>query len=280
MTPARAGGSPNRPGGLDTGVDRNRHLQTLAEVSSAEGATGQVGVIGGSIGFTGPPVLSALAALRTGTDDARVLVPEPLFQGVVGYTPNVLADRYGGERFDERAIDDARVLGDWSDVVVIGPGLNDADPDAVAAAIEGFDVPVVVDAEAVGPAMAVDTGLADTVFTPDSSEEEHIEDAYGSLEAFSRETGAVVVLTGDVDVLVADGETWTNETGTVALTVTGTGDTLAGIVASLIGQGMNRAEAADLGAWILGKAGEFASADRGAGVVATDVIDRIPDTVR
>lgn len=261
-------------------MDRNRHLQTLAEVSSGEGATGQVGVLGGSVGFTGPPVLSALAALRTGTDDARVLVPEPLFPGAVGYTPNVLADRYDGERFDERAVEDARRLGEWSDVVVIGPGLSDADPDAVAAAIEGFDVPTVVDAEAIGPAMDADADHSDSVFTPDSSEEAHIEDAYGSLEAFSRETGAVVVSTGDVDVIVANGERWANETGTVALTVTGTGDTLAGIVASLVGQGVDRAEAADLGAWIVGKAGEFAAADRGAGVVATDVIDRIPDTVR
>lgn len=88
-----------------------------------------------------------------------------------------------------------------------------------------------------------------------------------------------MALTGDVDTIVADGERTTNETGTSALTVAGTGDTMAGIIASLLGQGMDRADAAELGAWILGKSGELASAEYGKGVVATDVIERIPKTI-
>lgn len=54
---------------------------------------------------------------------------------------------------------------------------------------------------------------------------------------------------------------------------------MAGIVASLLGQGMSRADAAELGAWILGKSSELATAESGNGIVATDVIERIPDTL-
>ncbi|PCR89838.1 hypothetical protein CP557_04375 [Natrinema ejinorense] len=68
--------------------------------------------------------------------------------------------------------------------------------------------------------------------------------------------------------------------GIVGGSVAGTGDTMAGIVASLLGQGMERREAAELGAWLLGKTGELATAEYGPGVVATDVIERIPRTIR
>ncbi len=140
------------------------------------------------------------------------------------------------------------------------------------------DLPVIVDAVAIEPALSGD--LSNTVFAPDEGEEEAVVDEYGSLERFSETTGAIVVMTGDVDTIVVDGEETTNETGTPALTVAGTGDTLTGVIASLLSQGLNRAEAAELGAWIVGKAGELATAERGNGLVATDVIERIPDTIR
>ena len=116
--------------------------------------------------------------------------------------------------------------------------------------------------------------------TPSGSESEPIDEAHGSLEAFSEETGAIITLTGDVDEIVTDGERIKNETGTSALAVAGTGDTLVGIIASLLGQGLARHEAAKVGGWILGKTGELATAEYGQGVVATDIIERIPKTIR
>jgi|GEM_PF-738195 NAD(P)H-hydrate repair Nnr-like enzyme with NAD(P)H-hydrate dehydratase domain len=64
------------------------------------------------------------------------------------------------------------------------------------------------------------------------------------------------------------------------MTVAGTGDTLLGIIASLLGRGMDRREAAELGAWILSETDELVTAEYGPGVVATDVIERIPNTIR
>lgn len=255
-----------------------RLLQTLSGVSGVStGDNGQVGVIGGSVAYPSQPTISSMAALRAGSDDVHALVSEEIHGIVASHSPNVLVDRFDGERFDEDAVEQAVELGEWADALVIGPGLVDADSDAIRETITRTDVPVVVDALAIGPGIEAD--LSNTVFTPASEEAEWINEEYGSIEELSTETDAVVALTGDVDTIVADGERTTNETGTSALTVAGTGDTMAGIIASLLGQGMDRAEAAELGAWILGKAGELATAEYGKGVVATDVVERIPKTI-
>ncbi|WP_255168562.1 NAD(P)H-hydrate dehydratase [Natrononativus amylolyticus] len=256
-----------------------RFQRTLSEVAGASsGDSGRVGVVGGGVDYPGQPAIVGLAALRTGSDDVRVMVTEEIYPIVAGFSPNLLVSRYAGTRFEEAAADGTIERAADLDALVLGPGLADADPTAIQRTISAVEIPVVIDALAIEPGVEAD--LSNAVLTPNSEERDELVDAYGSLEAFSRETDAVVVFTGSEDEIVADGERTVNETGTEALTVAGTGDTLAGIVASLLGQGMERETATEIGAWTLGKAGELATAERGPGVVATDVIDRIPDTIR
>ncbi|THE65574.1 NAD(P)H-hydrate dehydratase [Salinadaptatus halalkaliphilus] len=255
-----------------------RLQRTLSNVSEGGNDNGCIGIVGGAVAYPNQPALVGQAALRTGSDHVRALVAEPIYEIVASHSPNLLVDRYAGEQFDDDAVDRTRELSEWADAVIIGPGLVDADPGALRDAVDAIDVPVVVDALAIEPALEAD--LSNAVLTPSGSEDDPIRDAYGSLESCTVETDAVVALTGEVDEIVADGDRNRNETGTSALTVAGTGDTIAGIVGSLLGQGLERADAAELGAWILGKSGELATAEYGPGMVATDVIERIPDTIR
>ncbi|SDR04089.1 NAD(P)H-hydrate dehydratase [Natronobacterium texcoconense] len=256
-----------------------RLQRTLSNVSDETGAdNGRVAVVGGSIDYPNQPAIVGQAALRTGSDHVRALVAEPIYEVVAGHSLDLLASYYPGERFDEDARERTVNVSEWADALVIGPGLVDAEPDAVCETIDAVSIPVVVDALAIEPALEAD--LSNAVLTPSASEDDPIYENYGSLEAVTEETGAVITLTGDVDEIIADGTREHNETGTSALTVAGTGDTLAGITASLLGQGMDREDAAELGAWILGKSGELATAEYGPGVLATDVVDRIPDTIR
>ena len=256
-----------------------RLLRTLPRSTGTAGDTsGRVGIVGGSVDFPGQPTLAGMAALRTGANFSKALVSEEIHPIVAAHSPNLLAGRYPDERFDDDAADRAFDLGEWVDALVIGPGLVDADADAIERTVSGLDVPTVVDADAIEHVLGAD--LSNTVFTPNDEEEEGIEDEYGSIEAFTTETDAVVVSKGDVDVIVADGERSTNDTGTSALSVAGTGDTMTGIIAGLLVQGLDRADAAELGAWVVGKAGELATTETGTGVVATDVIDRIPEAIR
>ena len=260
----------------------DRILQTLprSRGTSAD-TTGRVGVIGGSVDFPGQPTLTAMAALRTGSDVAKPLVSEEIYQIVASHSPNLVAGRYAGETFDDGALDAVDELLGWVDALVVGPGLVDAEGAAVrrtVSAADEADVPVVVDADAIEPVL--DADLSRAVLTPDSNEVDQIEAEYGSLAAFTEATGAVVLSKGESDTVFADGERSTNETGSAVLSVIGTGDTMAGVVAALLVQDLDRVEAAELGAWIVGKAGELAVVERGNGVVATDVIDRIPKATR
>ena len=254
-------------------------LQTLprSRGTSAD-TTGRVGVVGGSVDFPGQPLLSAMAALRAGSDVAKALVSEEIYPIVASHSPNLVAGRYAGETFGADAVGPTLELAEWVDALVIGPGLVDFEGEAVRRTLSEVDVPVVVDADAIDPALSGD--LSETVVTPDSNEVERIEDEYGSLEEFTVDTDAVVLSKGETDAVIADGERSTNDTGSAVLSVIGTGDSMAGVIAALLVQGLDRTDAAELGAWIVGKAGELATVERGSGVVATDVIDRLPDTIR
>lgn len=255
-----------------------RLLEILPGTSgTSKGENGRVGIVAGSVGYAGQPTLTGLAALRSGADVAKAFVSEPLFPIVGSHSPNLLVDRYSGETITTEAADRALELAEWSDALVIGPGLTDATDDAVRRLVSEAEVPVVVDALAIEPAL--DADHTQTVFTPDSAEESRITADYGSIEAFTEQTDAVCVVTGEEDHIFADGERTVNETGSSALTVAGTGDTLTGIIAALLSQGLDRRDAVELGAWILGKSGELATVDQGIGVVATDVIEAIPKTI-
>jgi ADP-dependent NAD(P)H-hydrate dehydratase len=258
-----------------------RIQRTLSNISEESGTdNGRVGIVAGSVDYPNQPALAGRAALRTGSDHVRAVVTEEIYEIVSTHDPNLLASKYEGERYDAVAVERAVEVGEWADAMVIGPGFSDANPDAIRETIDRLEVPVVIDAIAIEPALELEADLSSAILTPNDSEEEKIVDAYGSLEAFTKETGAVITQTGDDDEIITHGERMVNETGTSALTVAGTGDTLAGITASLLGQGVEREDAAELGAWILGKSGELATAEHGPGVLATDVIDRIPDTTR
>ncbi|MDS0299757.1 NAD(P)H-hydrate dehydratase [Halogeometricum sp. S1BR25-6] len=256
--------------------------QLLQSLPDARGGTvgdsGRVGVIGGSVGFPGQPSLTALAALRAGSDVSKALVSEEIYSVVASHSPDLVVDRYPGERYDDRAVESALELAEWVESLVVGPGLVDADPDAIRRTVDEADVPVVVDADAIDPLLHAD--LSGAVVTPDDNEVDRIEEEHESLEEFTAATGAVAVAKSDVDVIVADGERTTNDTGSPVMTVVGTGDTMAGVIAALSVQGLDRRDAAELGAWIVGKAGELATVERGNGIVTTDIIEKIPDTVQ
>lgn len=250
--------------------------ELLESADEEKGDRGQVGVVAGSVDKSGSPALVAESALRTGSDLVKVLTSEAVAAVVDGYSENVDVSRYTGDHLSVDSASKVAELGAWSDVLVVGPGLSEPDRDAVRQVVAEAEVPLVVDADAIEPVLAEPTSLSEAVLTPDGVEVAQIEDAHGSVAAFAEESGAVVVSTGETDEIYAGDERLTNETGSPSMTVGGTGDVLAGAVASMIGQGLDRRDAAKLGAWTVGTAGERAAEAYGIGVVATDVVERIP----
>jgi NAD(P)H-hydrate repair Nnr-like enzyme with NAD(P)H-hydrate dehydratase domain len=77
--------------------------------------------------------------------------------------------------------------------------------------------------------------------------------------------------------VISDGNTTRlNRTGNPCMTVGGTGDVLAGVCGAFLAMGMKSADAALAAAYICGDAGDTAAREKGPGLVATDVIERIP----
>lgn len=248
------------------------------EKGSHKGENGRVGVVGGSKDYSGAPALNAHGALRSGCDLVKILTSRNVQDVVRSYSENFIVEGYDRAYFGEKAATRARNLSEWADSVVIGSGLSDPDEIALKDLVEVTDTPIVVDADAVNP--LIDSDFSEAVFTPHEGEAEDIREEYGSVENFVSETGAVVVLKGEEDEIFTPAEKFENKTGHETMTVGGTGDVLAGVIASLISQGLETGEAARLGAWINGKAGKLAAEELGNGALATDIAEKIPEVLK
>lgn len=241
---------------------------------SHKGQNGKVLVIGGSREYTGAPALTAQAALRAGADLVKILTAQDAKPVIQSFSENLIVQSYG-QRFDESSLDKALEIEEWADVTVLGPGLSDFEINALKKFVENAEN-TVIDAEAIDP-------LKDTsgnIFTPHLGEAESLIERYEDLQAFSSETGNTVLLKGEKDKIYSGEDLFTNEAGCAGMTVGGTGDVLAGTVAAFRSQGLDDLEACRLAAYVNGKAGEKAFEEFGNGLLATDLLEKIPEAVK
>ncbi len=252
---------------------------------SHKGENGTVLVIGGGP-YVGAPALTAQAALRAGADLAWVATPEAAVE-LQGYSENLIVRALPGERLVPEHVDSLETLAAEAgvDAVVIGPGLGDAEATdrAVAAFLSEYEGTAVVDADAL--TALPETSPATLLCTPHRGELAAMGGPTGeeidptSIEAFAAELGATILLKGPTDI-VSDGErSRLNRTGHPGMTVGGTGDVLAGVAGGLA-PGLGPLQAAALAAYVTGRAGELAAETNGDGLVATDLLDRIPAAAR
>ena len=96
----------------------------------------------------------------------------------------------------------------------------------------------------------------------------------------AEQTNAVIVLKGAPSVIIASGDVWTNVTGNPGMATAGSGDVLTGMITSLLGQGLSPWDAARLGVWIHGRAGDLAAQRLGqAGMTAETICSCVPEAV-
>jgi len=251
-----------------------------------KGDFGRVLVVGGGP-YTGAPALSARAALRAGADLAFLAVPDAVADTIRGYSENLIVDGLVGTRLVPEHVPELLERASDVDVVVLGPGLGDADDtlDAVAEFLAAYDGRAVVDADALQVVPDVDTD-ATLVCTPHQGELQGMggpeaddwEERADAVEAFAAELGHTLLVKGAHDV-VSDGETTrVNRTGNPGMTVGGTGDVLAGATAAMLST-LDPVPAASVGAYANGAAGDLVVADHGYGLLATDVVDALPDAL-
>ena len=167
----------------------------------------------------------------------------------------------------------------WADSAVIGPGLGDKSH-AVVQQIAPYCRKAVYDADALRlPLPSSPTA----VYTPHAGEFARITGVMPPQDLRSRARTVlnsalpgVVLLKGAVDVIADSTRVRFNRTGTAAMVVAGTGDVLAGVTAALLCR-LPPFEAACIAAYVNGLAGMAASASRGDGMLASDMLEHIPE---
>lgn len=249
---------------------------------SHKGDNGRLLVIGGGP-YHGAPAMASMAALRVGADLVTAAVPESVFDLVASVSPVLVMRRLSGDRLRPEHVEGLLDAAKSADAVLIGPGLGRA-PETVEAVrdfVGRCDRPMVIDADglnALGDGFVLESGEA--VLTPHRGEFARLGGRGDDAESLAKRTGCTVLLKGAVDI-ISDGErTRRNRTGCPGMTGAGTGDVLAGIVGGLLAKGMSAFDAACLGAYISGAAGEEAFAKLSYGMIATDVVDRVPKVLR
>lgn len=250
---------------------------------SHKGDFGRVFVVGGGP-YTGAPALSAQAALRGGADLAYVAAPETVARVIQGFTEDLIVEGYPGDRLTPEHVDSLLDRAAERDVVVLGPGLGDAPKtlDAVRSFLGEYDGRAVVDADALQAVPEVETD-ATLVCTPHQGElremggpsAEDWRERADLVERFAADLGHVLLVKGAYDV-VSDGETTrVNRTGNPGMTVGGTGDVLAGVTAALLAV-RRPLDAAAVGAYANGRAGDIVVEDAGYGLLASDLLPALP----
>ncbi len=273
-------------------LDHESVLKNLPDRDSQahKGDFGKILLLCGSKGFTGAAALSAMSALRSGAGLVFLGVPECIYaiEAIKLTEPIVFSLPDENGTLSASASVQIKKCLDGKDAVLIGPGLGQSEGTLCAArtVLENFNGPVVLDADGINVIKAhkdiVRGRTSPTILTPHDCEfsrlygmlpENRMEDA----AALATDLGAIVLLKGH-DTVVTDGKTcFINKTGNPGMAVGGSGDVLAGIIVSLLGQGIPALEAAACGAWLHGAAGDICQKEIGQyGLLPSDIVKVLP----
>ena len=253
---------------------------------SHKGDHGELLVIGGGP-YTGAPALAGQAALRAGADLVHIACPESVAGEVQGYSENLIVHSLDGEEVTPAVVDDLLARAAEVDAVICGPGVGDSEPtrEAVTAFLESYSGRAVVDADALAVVPAVDTD-ATLICTPHQGElvemggetDDDRDRRADHVADFAAELGHTLLVKG-ADDIISDGETTRlNRTGNPGMTGGGTGDVLAGVTGALLAT-EEPLSAAAIAAYVTGRAGDLAADAVGDSLVATDLLDRLPEAM-
>ena len=243
---------------------------------SHKGDNGRLMIIAGGP-YYGAPAMASMAALRTGTDIVRLFTPSSVSKIVASYCPVLMITELPGNILDSEDVEDLLRASVDYDAVLIGPGLGTA-PETILAVkefVRKCRTPVIIDADALTAIKGMRLS-ASAVLTPHKGEFARLGGSGDDVESLAREVNAVVIRKGSEDIISDGMNKRVNKYGSAGMTGAGTGDVLAGIIGALLSKGMSAFDSACLGAYISGRAGEIAFDDLSYGMIATDIINRIP----
>lgn len=267
-----------------------RNLLPDRNPNAHKGDFGRILLLCGSVGFTGAAALAAIGALRSGAGLVFLGVPQSIYaiEAVKLLEPIVFPLPEQDGKLSELAIPEIRQRMKQMDAVLIGPGLGQSEGTlAVTKMVLGqFTGPVVVDADGINVLQTHKDVLRErpfpTILTPHDGEFARLggdisKNRLDSTLKLSKELGCIVLRKGH-ETIITDGETvYRNLTGNPGMAVGGSGDVLAGMIVSLLGQKLPALEAAACAAWLHGAAGDVCASEMGQyGMLPSDLVEVLP----
>jgi len=263
------------------------------KANSRKGDNGTVLVVGGSYIYHGAPILSSIAALRSGVDLVYTSVPKINTQSTRAISPNLIVIPLVDQKLTRGAV--KKLLGAIPrnlDSATIGMGLAIAEKPSLKILIQELlnrDVRLSLDASALVSDILPLLANKNVVVTPHSGEfkrlfgqipPENQKQRISLVEKFAKENGITILLKGQTDI-VSDGKTtFLNPKKIPAMTVGGTGDVLSGLVAGILAKNRNALEAAAAATFINGMAGKLVQKKLGLHITSMDLIDAIPQVMK
>jgi NAD(P)H-hydrate epimerase len=256
-----------------------------------KGDSGRLLVIGGSEVYSGAPTLVSLGAMRTGVDIVYLAAPEKTAYAISSMSPDLITIKLEGNNLKPSNMETIKPYLRMVDAVAMGPGLG-LKPETVefvkvcVEEVEEAGKPLLLDADGLKAFAKFKRPLkVPLVLTPHAGEytiltgetlPENQEERVLAVQKNAKKLNAVVLVKGKVDIICDSERVKLNFTGNQGMTVGGTGDVLTGIVAGLMAQHVDPFEASVAGAFVNGAAGDFVAGEIGFHMVATDIIDWIP----
>lgn len=260
-----------------------------------KGNYGKLLIIGGSVGYTGAPTISAKAAVMSGAGLVYLGVPSDIY-GITAQKndeamPFPLACDIDG-RISENALPAIFSKLKGCNVCAVGPGLGRSEEltRLIRELIAETDVPIVIDADALRAVSADPDMLKNSrktaVLTPHEGEfialgGKLTGDRVSDARQFAAEYECVLVLKGHRTICAfPDGEVYITTTGNPGMAKGGTGDALTGVIAALMGQ-LPIKQAVTMGVYLHGLAGDMALESLGEySVTASEIIKNIPNAAK
>ena len=273
-------------------IDREyvRSLMPRRDPAGHKGTFGKVYLLGGSVGYTGAPVLCAAAAERSGCGLVLLGVPESVWPAAAvkcwGAMPHPLPERDG--RLSPDAEEEIRRRAAGCDAVAIGCGMGRGEEsDLLLRRLLTVEKPLVLDADGINALEGhIDTlprRSCATVLTPHDGELARIggdmtAPRESSAAAFAAAHGVYLVRKGHRTLAAApDGRLAVNTTGNDGMAKGGSGDILTGLLTGLLAQGTEPFAACCAAVWLHGRAGDLAAEKKGRrGMTPPDIIEMLP----
>lgn len=269
-----------------------KNIYPERKANAHKGDFGYVLVVAGSERYSGSPIFNAMAALRCGADLVTVVGHRRAMDVVANFSPDMITCPLP-EEFGRQDVARVLELSQKFDVLVVGGGMERSEKsfEAIRKLISEINLPLVLDAEAIRAVTGHEEIFKDkeAILTPnilelefliDEKMSEDIEERKMQVRAAAQRLGAVIICKGEEDVISDGQQVILNRTGNAFMSKGGFGDTLAGICGALLARQIEPLVASQAACYINGKAGEKASEKFGESLLASDLLDFLPQAIR